>query len=199
MVGWHHWLNGYEFEQALGVGDWQGSLVCCSPWDRKELDTTNRLNWTEGLLILMTFSSSFYLASGGFVAAPSLLAFFLNLSFETQGMSCRLEPCLQEVGDCKASVPRSPTGIYSASVPNSEYGTNLDTLSLLLTFKSLKSVKTYPSLQDFAFSHGPWILITLTSIEPVPLSPSKIPCPQRSPLTVISKTIFTNVTSCHSG
>ena len=32
MVGWHHWLNGREFEQALGVGDGQGSLACCSPW-----------------------------------------------------------------------------------------------------------------------------------------------------------------------
>ena len=32
MVGWHHWLDGYEFEQALGVGDGQGSLACCSPW-----------------------------------------------------------------------------------------------------------------------------------------------------------------------
>ena len=32
MVGWHHQLNGHEFEQALGVGDGQGSLVCCSPW-----------------------------------------------------------------------------------------------------------------------------------------------------------------------
>ena len=36
MVGWHHWLNGYEFEQAPGVGDRQGSLVYCSPWGRKE-------------------------------------------------------------------------------------------------------------------------------------------------------------------
>ena len=35
MVGWHHRLNGHEFEQALGVGDGQGSLACCSPWDRK--------------------------------------------------------------------------------------------------------------------------------------------------------------------
>ena len=34
MVGWHHWLDGYEFEQALGVGDGQGSLVCYSPWQR---------------------------------------------------------------------------------------------------------------------------------------------------------------------
>ena len=36
MVGWHHWLNGHEFEQALGVGDGQGSLACCSPWGGKE-------------------------------------------------------------------------------------------------------------------------------------------------------------------
>ena len=39
MVGWHHWLNGHEFEQALRVGDGQGSLACCSPWSCKDLDT----------------------------------------------------------------------------------------------------------------------------------------------------------------
>ena len=44
MVGWHHRLNGPEFEQAPGVGDGQGSLVCCGPWGRKELDMTERLN-----------------------------------------------------------------------------------------------------------------------------------------------------------
>ena len=38
------WLDGHEFEQALGVGDGQGGLVCCSPWGHKELDTTERLN-----------------------------------------------------------------------------------------------------------------------------------------------------------
>ena len=37
MVGWHHWFNGYEFEQAPGDAEGQGSLVCCSPWGRKEL------------------------------------------------------------------------------------------------------------------------------------------------------------------
>ena len=47
MVGWHHWVDGHESEQAPGVGDGQGSLVCCSPWGRKESDTTERLNWTE--------------------------------------------------------------------------------------------------------------------------------------------------------
>ena len=47
MVGWHHWLNGHEFEQPLGDGEGQGSLACCSPWVRKEWDTTEQLNWTE--------------------------------------------------------------------------------------------------------------------------------------------------------
>ena len=45
MVGWHHWLNGHEFEQAPRDGEWQGSLVCCSPWGPKEWDTTEWLNW----------------------------------------------------------------------------------------------------------------------------------------------------------
>ena len=44
MVGWHHGLDGHEFGQAPGVGDRQGSLACCSPWGRKELDMTERLN-----------------------------------------------------------------------------------------------------------------------------------------------------------
>ena len=47
MVGWYHQLDGREFEQAPGVSDGQGSLTCCSPWGRKELDTTEWLNWTE--------------------------------------------------------------------------------------------------------------------------------------------------------
>ena len=42
MVGWHHRLDGREFEQALGVGDGQGSLACCSPWGHKEPDTTTK-------------------------------------------------------------------------------------------------------------------------------------------------------------
>jgi len=47
MVRWHHWLNGHEFEQAPGVGDGLGNLVCCSPWSHKQSDTTEQLNWTE--------------------------------------------------------------------------------------------------------------------------------------------------------
>ena len=44
MVGWHHQLDGHEFEQAPGIGDVQGSLACCSQWSHKELDKIVRLN-----------------------------------------------------------------------------------------------------------------------------------------------------------
>ena len=44
MVGWHHRLNGDEFEQTPGIGDGQRSLACCSPWGRKESDMTEKLN-----------------------------------------------------------------------------------------------------------------------------------------------------------
>ena len=46
-VGWHHRLDGHEYEQAPGVGDGQGSLACCSPWGHKKSDTTEQLNLTE--------------------------------------------------------------------------------------------------------------------------------------------------------
>ena len=44
MVGWHHRLNGHEFEQTPGDGEGQGGLACCSPWCRRESDTTEQLN-----------------------------------------------------------------------------------------------------------------------------------------------------------
>ena len=47
MAGWHHRLNGDEFEWTLGVGDGQGGLACCDSWGHKESDTTEWLNWTE--------------------------------------------------------------------------------------------------------------------------------------------------------
>ena len=50
MTGWHHWLNGHEFEQALGVGDGQGGLVCCSPWGGIESDTTEWITTYLGLI-----------------------------------------------------------------------------------------------------------------------------------------------------
>jgi len=77
MVGWHHQLDGHEFEQALGVGDGQGSLVCCSPGGCKELDTTERLNWTDSYL--QCCISFFYIAkwiSHTYTYTHSFLDFF---------------------------------------------------------------------------------------------------------------------------
>ena len=54
MVGWHHWLNRHEFEQALGDGKGQGTLVCDSPWVRKELDVTQLVNSKYNKSILRT-------------------------------------------------------------------------------------------------------------------------------------------------
>ena len=68
MVGWHHWLNGQEFEQAPGVVDGQGGLEYGSPWGHKESDTTEPLNWTElGLLYAPWISEP-----GPIVLPPSL-------------------------------------------------------------------------------------------------------------------------------
>ena len=55
IAGWHHWLNGREFEWTLGVGDGQGGLACCSSWACKESDMTERLNWTEGPVAVLSY------------------------------------------------------------------------------------------------------------------------------------------------
>ena len=59
MVGWHHRLNGHEFEWTLGVGDGQGGLACCSPWGHKEWDTTEQLNWTEKNISIEVFKKQY--------------------------------------------------------------------------------------------------------------------------------------------
>ena len=54
MIGWHHRLNGHEFQQTLGNSDGQGSLECCSPWGHKKLDMTNPLNNNKGGYVFQT-------------------------------------------------------------------------------------------------------------------------------------------------
>ena len=58
MVEWHHRLDGYEFEQALGVGEEQGSPACCSPWSRKEQDTTEQLSLSTHFQILKSMKTT---------------------------------------------------------------------------------------------------------------------------------------------
>ena len=61
MVGWHHRLNGPEFESTPGVDDGQGGLACCSPWGPKESDPTERLNWPESLRNTSSIPSGYQL------------------------------------------------------------------------------------------------------------------------------------------
>ena len=61
MIGWHHWLDGHEFEQSPGVGNGQGSLMCYSPWCFKELDMTEWLKWTELKWIFISINIIWYL------------------------------------------------------------------------------------------------------------------------------------------
>ena len=60
MAGWHHQLDGREFEQASRVGDGQGGLVCCSPWGHKESDTTEALNWSGECSLILDCKASFH-------------------------------------------------------------------------------------------------------------------------------------------
>ena len=60
MVGRHHHLNGHEFEQILGDSEGQGSLTCCSPWGHKESDTTQQLNNTIDVLLMIFGNQTLY-------------------------------------------------------------------------------------------------------------------------------------------
>ena len=60
MIGWHHWLDGHEFEQHSGAGDGQRSLACCSPWGHKELDWATELNWMTYLLVLLLMEPIYF-------------------------------------------------------------------------------------------------------------------------------------------
>ena len=105
MVGWHYWLNGYEFEQALGVGEVQGSLVCCSPWGGKESDITERLNW----ILIYSFLWCFQWVYSRLLVVVQTLSFASN----------SLQPCGIQHGSlpCPLLFPR----VCSDSCPLSQW------------------------------------------------------------------------------
>ena len=78
MVGWHHRLDGHEFKQAPGDGEGQGSMICCSPWGHKELNTTEQLNWTEETNTQMPLSFNSSLIVSTLTSNSCLLFFFLT-------------------------------------------------------------------------------------------------------------------------
>ena len=78
MVGWHHWLDGHEFEQVPGVGDGQGGLAHCSPSGHKELDATEWLNWPNWPLTIWLLYFSFITATShlGLLLIPGSRQYF---------------------------------------------------------------------------------------------------------------------------
>ena len=77
MAGWHHCLNGHEFAWTLEVGDGQGGLACCDSWGHKESDTTERLNWTEGIK-----GSSLHVSEiPSFLRSHNLPLYIYNITF----------------------------------------------------------------------------------------------------------------------
>ena len=118
MVGWHHWLNGQEFEQTLGDREWHGSLVCCSPCGRKESDTTEWLNWTDNSIaiyeilsflkwhirsIILVFCSHFQIFSHYFYLQALFSSHMDSHQFSSVTLSC---PTLCDHMDC--STPGFP-------------------------------------------------------------------------------------------
>ena len=86
MVGWHHQLDGHEFEETPRVGDGQGGLACCSPWGHKESDTTEQLNWAEVRLHLLTARS---LSSWPPTGSPFLMLHWKNSL--SSSLTCKVQ------------------------------------------------------------------------------------------------------------
>ena len=84
MVGWHHWLNGHGFGWTPGVGDGQGSLVCCGSWGHKGSDMTERLNWTELNWMLSCMFLCAYWPFVYLVGEMSVQVFYLFLNWVIQ-------------------------------------------------------------------------------------------------------------------
>ena len=81
MVGWHHWLDGHEFEQALGVGDGQGSLACCSPWGHKESDMTERLKNNKAHQCATSWTKPFFSVPSAHIMSITYKPSFLSAAY----------------------------------------------------------------------------------------------------------------------
>ena len=113
MAGWHHWLDGHEFEWTPGVGDGQGGLVYCDSWGHRESDTTERLNWTEpnwrivALQYCVGFCHTSTWISHRYTYVPSLLNnwifffFFAMTSILKKRNVAHIDHCFSGVSDDK--------------------------------------------------------------------------------------------------
>ena len=90
MAGWHHWLDGHESEWTPGAGDGQGGLVCCNSWGRKELNTTEWMNWTELIYPMIIQYLTYYVYSMTWETFICTMLFGLHLPKDV----CIVSPAL---------------------------------------------------------------------------------------------------------
>ena len=132
MVGWHHKLDGHEFEQTPGISDGQGSVACCSPWSHKESDTTGA-TWTE-LNAYFALPLAFFI-----VLLPERVYFQLQASFTQYGPFSKSIPfvagkaTLLNVSQAGTLTALNPTVVTQLSKSNNASETlhNLSTQSRL--------------------------------------------------------------------
>ena len=102
MAGWHHWLDGREFEQAPGAGDGQGSLACYSPWGHKESDMTEQLNWASYPYFHPQFICILLLQRS---AMHSSLAYLQMLDFHLHG---KKKVCKENLNETSSLIKHPP-------------------------------------------------------------------------------------------
>ena len=174
MVEWHHQLNGHGFGWTLGAGDRQGGLACCSPWGRKESDTTE-LNWTESLLTevlrhcsliynLWTYWSHLKPSSWDSSPEDSLLSLGFSSDTPVKGstFNTTLHHSVQLLSHARFSVtPWTAACQASLSITNSQ--SLLKLMSIALVMPSNQLILCHPLLLL------PWIFpsIRVFSNEPV--------------------------------
>ena len=181
MVGWHHWLDGHEFELALGVGDEQGSLPCCSPWGLKESDMTEQMNWTTSMgdecncPINIFFSTTLlgnWEEDWPFPVLWPLLVFQICWRIEYN----TLMTSSFRVLNSSTEIPSHPLALLTAVLPKA-YLTSLSRISgsRWLTTPLEQSSSFGPFLHSSSVSSSHLLLISSTSARSIPFMSFIVP------------------------
>ena len=145
MVGWHHKLNGHEFEQALGGGEGQESLACCSPWDHKELDMIEPLNNSNNMSTESTMLSNHLILCPLPSVFPSIKVFLSKSAL-----------CIRWPKYWSVSFSISPSEEYSGLI-----SFRMDWFDLLAAQGTLKSLLQHHILKELILQHSAFLMVQL--------------------------------------